>query len=336
MNVQNDVLSRYAPGSSTYADQDFDFETSACEVFQYQSIQCAVFHEFLNAFGWPFDDPVSLQNIPFLPVEAFKYHEVMTSSWNPEGIFRSSGTQGGMRSRHLVRSLDGYRQHTSHLFSAAFGALADFQVFALLPNYLEAGDSSLVHMVRGFMQASGQKTQHFYLHDFESLHRSLQQCGQEGKRVLLFGVTFALLDFATEFPMNLPADSIVIETGGMKGRGQELSRSDLHRFLGTQFNLSHIFSEYGMTELMSQAYSDRNGHFFPPASMRVVIKEISDPMVELPAGKVGVIHIIDLANVNTCSFIATADLGIKHDDGSFEVIGRLEQSDLRGCHLMYV
>lgn len=180
-----------------------------------------------------------------------------------------------------------------------------------------------------------QQSQGFYLHDFAQLQHDLLKAAGE-QRILFIGVTFALLDFATKFNTSLPDDTIILETGGMKGRGQELSRTDLHSYLATQFGTGNIYSEYGMTELMSQAYSDFNGKFVPPSSMSVSMREINDPLTESKPGKVGVVNIIDLANIDTCCFISTSDLGIKHRDGSFEIVGRLEQSDIRGCHLMYL
>jgi hypothetical protein len=236
----------------------------------------------------------------------------------------------------LIRSVKDYRLHTIKIFESRFGPLSEFLIYALLPNYLAAGDSSLVNMVEGFLLNNDQSEPAFFLDNFSDLQKALGLAARSHKKILLIGVTFALLDFSSSHPVNLPEDTIVIETGGMKGRGQELVRSELHQRLANQLQLPSIYSEYGMTELMSQAYSDSQGRFKPAPSMRVSIREINDPLTEVRNGKTGVINIIDLANIHTCSFIATNDLGSMHDDGTFEVVGRLDQSDARGCHLLYV
>ena len=264
MNDQNYVITQYAPGSRVYCDVDFNFEKSALEVFRYQSAHCPVYNEFLQSFERNFDDMTNIAAIPFLPIEAFKYHEVQTGLWHAAQIFRSSGTQGRVRAQHLVKNVEDYLRHTIHLFSNVFGELSQFQVMALLPNYLEAGDSSLVAMVRGFMHSAGQEKEMFFLHDFESLQKEILKCSQINQPILLFGVTFALLDFASAFPTALPPDSLLVETGGMKGRGQELNRNELHQFLSKQFSVPYVYSEYGMTELMSQAYTRRGDRYIEP------------------------------------------------------------------------
>jgi hypothetical protein len=232
--------------------------------------------------------------------------------------------------------VEDYRLHTIRIFENQFGSLKDFAIYALLPNYLAAGDSSLVNMVEGFLAHNAQSEPAFFLDNFSDLQKALTLAAGSPKKILLIGVTFALLDFSICHPISLPEGTVVIETGGMKGRGEELSRTELHQKLATQFQLPCIFSEYGMTELMSQAYSDIQGRLRLPPCMQVFIREINDPLTEVKLGKIGVINIIDLANIHTCSFIATSDLGLKHEDGTFEVVGRLDQSDVRGCHLLYV
>lgn len=331
----NDLISRFSPGSSFYFAEDFDFNQSAQEVFHYQVEDCQVYQTFLRSFGWNLAATPDLNALPFLPIEAFKSHPVQSGTWAPHTTFRSSGTQG-VRSQHLVRSVTDYLDHATQIFTQYFGQLSDFRVLALLPNYLEAGDSSLVQMVSGFMARSGQPAELFFLHDFVSLRQCLESCVHQNKRILLFGVTFALLDFAKAHAISLPSNSLIIETGGMKGRGEELERGELHAYLAAQFSLPHIYSEYGMTELMSQAYSNDQGRYRAPASMQIQIREINDPLAPAPLGKVGIIHVIDLANLHTCAFIATGDLGIKYADGTFAVVGRLDNTDLRGCHLMYL
>ncbi|MCB0664523.1 MAG: acyl transferase [Saprospiraceae bacterium] len=333
MKSMNEEVFALRAGSTQYQNPKFEFSRAVEQAYDFQRNSCEVYKRFLDAFDRTFD-PGDWACLPFLPVTAFKDTPVRCGSWHPEVIFRSSGTSSSIRSQHWVRSVTDYQMHTIQLFEQRFGSLKDFRIFALLPNYLEAGDSSLVTMVRGFMDHT-QQSQGFYLHDFAQLQHDLLKAAGE-QRILFIGVTFALLDFATKFNTSLPDDTIILETGGMKGRGQELSRTDLHSYLATQFGTGNIYSEYGMTELMSQAYSDFNGKFVPPSSMSVSMREINDPLTESKPGKVGVVNIIDLANIDTCCFISTSDLGIKHRDGSFEIVGRLEQSDIRGCHLMYL
>lgn len=322
------------PGSTAYASARIDFDHAVGLAYTRQKNHCAIYGDFIRSFNRDFD-PADWHTLPFLPIETFKYFDVMTGDWQPERVFRSSGTTSSIRSRHLVRSLAGYQRHAIHLFENRFGPLQAFRIFALLPNYLEAGDSSLVSMVAGFMDHTGQ-SDGFYLHDFSQLAHDLRKASNQGSRILLIGVTFALLDFAAQFPNVLPENAIVLETGGMKGRGEELTRSDLHTFLSSKLGTGNICSEYGMTELMSQAYSDFSGKFLPPASMAISVREMNDPLSEVRPGKVGVVNIIDLANIDTCCFLATSDLGIKHENGLFEIVGRLDQSDIRGCHLLYL
>ncbi len=325
------------PGNQGYFRKTFDFADSMRRAFAYQSTRSEIYRQFLDAFGWDFDkEPNSVLEIPFLPIETFKHHAIQSGSWECEKVFRSSGTTGAIRSQHQVRRVADYHQHSISLFENQFGPLKDFVVLALLPNYLEAGDSSLVSMVTAFMERSGQSEEGFFMHDFGALSARLRLVEDAGKRVLLFGVTFAMLDFAEEIHAKLAADTILIETGGMKGRGAELSRTELHLYFKKQFGLTSIYSEYGMTELMSQAYTQEEGLFLAPPCMQIFIKEINDPFAEVAPGKTGVIHVVDLANIDTCSFIGTSDLGRKHTDGTFEVLGRLDNSDLRGCHLLYL
>lgn len=324
-----------SPGNPYYFDPDFDFLAAVKLAWQFQRNSCPIFKQFIDLFDCDLA-PEDYHHLPFLPIESFKYHNIRSGDWHPERIFRSSGTTSGSRSRHMLRSLEEYQRHTINIFENRFGPLRDFVIFALLPNYLEAGDSSLVSMVEGFLKYNGQQQQGFYLHDFDRLKEAIGSTLNAGKKVLFIGVTFALLDFANSFPMDLSTNTIILETGGMKGRGEELTRTELHGFLSSQFKTKNVFSEYGMTELMSQAYADYSGKFWTPPGMKVSIREINDPLSEVRHGKTGVINVIDLANIHTCSFIATSDLGIQHPDGSFEIVGRLDQSDIRGCHLMYL
>lgn len=326
-------ISQLKPGSGFYFNPEFNFEEAVKATIRHQIEGCPVFEEFLSQLNW---NPEDSRAIPCLPVEAFKYHRIQTGTWHPEKIFLSSGTTGTLRSQHLVRSESSYQQHAINLFESRFGSLEDYLLLALLPNYVEAGDSSLVAMVNGFLQYKGQIEPAFYRYDFAELFNALERYAGSGRKILLMGVTFALLDFADTFSPQLPSNAVVIETGGMKGRGQEILRSDLHEFLAQRFGTKNIFSEYGMTEMMSQAYSDFNGRFRMSPSMQIMIREINDPLTEVAPGKSGIVHIIDLANIDTCSFIATGDLGVRHSDDTFEIIGRLDQSDIRGCHLLYL
>ncbi len=280
---------------------------------RYQVDGCPVFQEFLSQLNW---NPEDSRAIPCLPVEAFKHHRIQTGTWDPEKVFLSSGTTGTLRSQHLVISETGYQKHAINIFESRFGSLDDYLILAL--------------------QHKGQIEPAFYLYNFAELSNAIEKYADSARRILLLGVTFALLDFADKFSPPLPSDAVVIETGGMKGRGQELLRSELHEFLAQRLGTKNVFSEYGMTEMMSQAYSDFHGRFRMPPSMQIMIREINDPLTEVAPGKSGIVHIIDLANIDTCSFIATGDLGVRHSDDTFEIIGRLDQSDIRGCHLLYL
>ncbi|MBK8503944.1 MAG: acyl transferase [Saprospiraceae bacterium] len=327
---------RLNPGSNYYFEPGFDFEKAKEIAFRYQFDQCGVYRQFVTSLQKT-DEAVHSWGVhPFLPIEVFKHLHVKSGDWSSEKVFRSSGTTSSIRSQHLVRSVEDYRLHTIKIFEDQFGSLKDFVIYALLPNYLAVGDSSLVNMVKGFLAHNDQSEPAFFLDNFSELQKALALAARSPKKILLIGVTFALLDFSISFPVDLPNDTVVIETGGMKGRGEELSRSELHQKLASQFQLPFIYSEYGMTELMSQAYSDAQGRFKPAPSMQVSIREINDPLTEVRIGKIGVINIIDLANIHTCAFIATSDLGLMHQDGTFEVVGRLDQSDVRGCHLLYL
>lgn len=336
MKVTREDIFRLNPGSTYYYEPDFNFESAKEIAFRYQFDNCPVYRQFVTKLRRTGEARCPWKARPFLPIEIFKHTQVKSGDWTCEKVFRSSGTTSSIRSQHLVQSVENYRMHTINIFENQFGSLNEFVIYALLPNYLTAGDSSLVNMIEGFLTHNDQSEPAFYLDNFSDLQKALVQSARSPKKILLIGVTFALLDFSISHQIKLPANAIVIETGGMKGRGEELSRSELHHRLSTQFQLPQIYSEYGMTELMSQAYSDTRGRFKPAPSMQVSIREINDPLTEVKTGKTGVINIIDLANIHTCSFIATSDLGLMHDDGTFEVVGRLDQCDIRGCHLLYV
>jgi hypothetical protein len=272
------------------------------------------------------------KSIPFLPISFFKTHTVISGDDNYELFFESSGTTQLNKSRHYIKDLDLYIHSFTKGFSIFYGDVKDWCIIGLLPSYLEQKHSSLVKMVDELIKQSNHPQSGFYLHDYEKLFNVLQQLEQDHQRTLLIGVTYALLDFAGQFPMQLSSTTIM-ETGGMKGRRKELTRNEVHAILKNQFQVQHIHSEYGMSELLSQAYSNQDGRFYCPPWMKVFIRDEDDPLLVKTSGK-GALNIIDLANANSCAFIATEDVGEVFDDGSFTVAGRLDGSDIRGCSLM--
>lgn len=309
------------------------FEALALDVFQYQAQYNSIYRQYLDFLGILPKKIKSLDAIPFLPIALFKNHLIQTGTWKAETIFRSSGTTGMTRSQHLIRQLSLYQTITQIGFEQHYGALDKYCMLALLPSYLERQDSSLVYMVQHFLNISQHPLGGFFLDNLLDLKSALATCQKQGIPCLLIGVSFALLDFAEQFPMDLSAISIM-ETGGMKGRRKELTRKELHQQLQTAFSCPTIHSEYGMTELLSQAYSKGNGIFAPIATIRVRTREINDPLCPQQLGKTGGINVIDLANIDSCAFIATEDIGRVYADGSFEILGRLDASDMRGCNLM--
>lgn len=305
-----------------------DFEAQALLTWEYQLRENDVLRRYC--------DLLQDTSPQFLPIRCFKEFALRSgSAWEPEAVFESSGTTGQQPSRHLVRDLGLYRESLMAGFQHFYGQ-GPMVVLALLPSYLEREHSSLVYMVREWMKVFGLPGSGFYLQDVDALRQALAEAAGRRERILLIGVSFALLDFAASHPIALPPDAIVMETGGMKGRGEELSRMELHRRLRTAFHLQAIHSEYGMTELLSQAYSLGDGRFRCPPWMRVTIADPYHPAACLPTGEPGRIHVTDLANVHSCAFIATDDCGVLHADGSFEVLGRLEDAELRGCNLLYL
>ncbi len=314
-----------------------DFEDAALRLFGWQYRTNDLLRAFADALKRPPAQVSALSDIPFLPISFFKPQRVASGIWeDAELIFRSSGTTGGSdgRSTHFVRSAAVYEASLLQGFEEAYGPAADWVFLALLPSYLERDDSSLVHMARTLMAGSRHAANGFYLDDFEKLAQTISLLEAVGQKTLLLGVTFALLDFAEAFPMPLRQTS-VMETGGMKGRREEWTRAQVHNFLAAQWNLSAVHSEYGMTELLSQAYAPQDGIFKPSPTMRVFVREVNDPL-DVSATGSGVLNIVDLANIHSCAFIATEDLGTVYADGSFEVMGRMDHSALRGCSLMAV
>lgn len=309
------------------------FETTALSVFQYQARHNSLYARYLQLLGRSVSEVHTISDIPFLPIQFFKQHEIRSGEWSAETTFLSSSTTGQIPSQHFVRDLDGYLQNTRRGFTSFYGDPSNWCVLALLPSYLERSGSSLVAMADYFIQLSRYPESGFFLHNFQELRERLVVCKAKGYKTLLLGVSFALLDFAEQFPMDLSGITIM-ETGGMKGRRKELTRVELHQTLKEAFNLSDVDSEYGMTELFSQAYAMGGELFKPAPTMRVIATEINDPFCQLAAGRTGVLNIIDLANLDTCSFIQTEDLGKVTVDGSFEVLGRLDIAEMRGCNLM--
>lgn len=310
------------------ADQ---FEEVALKVFRFQAENNLVYKNFIRHLNLNYREINSIEKIPFLPIRFFKSHEIISGERNAEKVFTSSGTTGSQTSRHFVTDLSFYRESLKYSFQHFYGNFSDYTVFALLPSYLEREGSSLIDMVEFWIEQSGSGG--FYLYNHEELFQNLQDHENSGRQAILIGVSFALVDFVEKFQLNLK-HTIVMETGGMKGRKEEITREELHRILKNGFGLNEIHSEYGMTELLSQAYSKGNSRFETPNWMKILIRDTEDPLSFLSQGKTGGMNVIDLANLHSCSFIATDDLGKIHVDDSFEILGRFDHSDVRGCNLM--
>lgn len=304
-----------------------DFDRMTLEVFRFQAEACAPYREYLELLGV---DPAAVEcpeQIPFLPIELFKSHRVYCGSNPPQQIFTSSSTTGQTPSRHYVADLRIYEEAFTRSFELFYGPAKQTAIYALLPNYLEREGSSLIYMVEGLIRRGGGG---FYLYDHDALLRDME--AHQGKKILL-GVSYALWDLAEEQRGALH-DVIVMETGGMKGRREELPREEFHRLLCDAFGVQSIHSEYGMAELMSQAYSDGNGIFRTPPWMRICVRDLNDPFRLLPNGATGGVNLIDLANFYSCSFLQTQDLGKLYEDGSFRILGRISGSEIRGCNLL--
>lgn len=308
------------------------FEDLALEIFRFQYRHNPVYQQYAKTIGIVGPEPKRLQDIPFLPVGFFKTHPVHTTGFESEAIFESSGTTQSINSRHYVRKLSLYRESFLQCWQQFYGPVQDWCIIGLLPSYLERQNASLVVMADELVKQSGHPESGFYLYEHEKLAATLQRLENAGQKTLLIGVTFALLDFAEKFPMPL-RHTILMETGGMKGRRKEMTRPEVHDILQKAFHTKNIHSEYGMTELLSQAYSTHDGIFQSPAWMKIMVRQEDDPFDVRTQGS-GVINVIDLANIYSCSFIATDDIGKLSSDGSFEVQGRTDSSDIRGCSLM--
>lgn len=310
------------------------FESLALEIFRYQYQHNSVYRKFCELLDKQLEDIVDISNIPFLPIQFFKTHVIQTGDFMPDAIFESSGTTGTVPSKHFVKSLDLYENSFMHCFEYSIGNPADYCILALLPGYLERPNASLVYMADKLMKKSQHPFNGFYLNEFKALYELLLRLESEGQPTILLGVSFALLDFAEQFPIALK-HTMVMETGGMKGKREEITKEAMHKILMNAFGVNQICSEYGMTELMSQAYSKGEGLYKSPPWMKLMVRAEDNPqiLIKPAANKVlqGPINMIDLSNIHSCSFIATDDLGKIHSDGRFEIIGRIDYSDIRGC-----
>jgi hypothetical protein len=310
------------------------FDTLALEIFRFQYAENKVYRAFADALHV---DPATVNtvaSIPYIPVSLFKNHDVVTGSFDPEAMFESSGTTHTGNSRHIIKSLGLYLTSFMKGFKLFYGPVTDWCILGLLPSYLERQNSSLVVMVDELVKMTAHPRSGFYLYDHEALIKVIEENERAGQKTLLIGVTFALLDLAEVFKTSL-RHTTVMETGGMKGRRKEITRSEVHDILKAAWGLKTIHSEYGMSELLSQAYSYGDGIFNSPPWMKIILRDEDDPLTIRSNARDGLINVIDLANIYSCSFIATDDIGKIHADGSFEVIGRMDSSDIRGCSLMY-
>jgi len=311
-----------------------EFMKAAIEIFMRQASENEIYREFLSCLG---RDPASVRNtldIPFLPVEFFRNHIVITGPGTPEIVFESSGTTAMVKSRHYVTDLSLYNESLLRGFDLFYGSPSHYLIAALMPSPEERPSGSLSYMVNHLIRSGADKRSGFFTRNYDHLAGILGDAVREGKKCILMGISYALLDFAEAKPMDL-TEVIVVETGGMKGRREEITRGELHSRLMNNLGVRTIHSEYGMTELLSQAWSDGEGLFRCPPWMKILVRELNDPFsVSSEPGQAGALNIIDLANINSCSFIATWDLGRLHENGSFEVLGRYDHSDVRGCNLL--
>lgn len=310
------------------------FDRLALDVFRFQYENNPLYKAYTDQLGVRVASVDGLTGIPFLPVSFFKTHAVRTTDFSPEAVFESSGTTGMGGSRHEVRKLALYKKSFTEGFELFYGPVKDWCVIGLLPSYLERSNSSLILMVNDLIALSGHADSGFYLYEHAALYTLLQELERRGQKTLLIGVTFALLDFAERYKLDL-RHTVVMETGGMKGRRKEITRQELHAFLMERLGVGAVHAEYGMTELLSQAYSAGGGLFSSPPWMRALVRKEDDPLEVVRTGE-GILNIIDLANLYSCSFLATEDIGFIHSDGRWEVSGRVDNSDIRGCSLLVV
>ena len=305
-----------------------EFEREALRLFRHQAELCAPYAEYVRLLGVEPSQVQRVEDIPMLPIEIFKSHKVYCGEQEPQMTFTSSATTGMVQSRHYVEDIALYERVFTEAFRHFYGDERECSIYALLPSYLEREGSSLVYMAERLIAQCGGGG--FYLHDYEKL---LNDMSHDPNPKILLGVTYALLDLAENYAPKLE-NTVVMETGGMKGRRKELPKSELHKVLCSAFGVERIHSEYGMAELMSQAYSSGEGLFRTPRWMKVLVRDVNNPFRRLPSGRRGGLDIIDLANRSSCAFIATEDMGVRYDDGSFRIEGRISQSDIRGCNLL--
>ena len=309
------------------------FNAAALAVFKHQFEHNSVYRSFCDLLYKHPSEVKRVQQIPFLPIQFFKSHTIVSNIKSADATFTSSGTTGSIVSKHFVSDLEIYKQSFRRGFKSFYGAIEEYTVLALLPSYLEREGSSLVYMANDMITQSNQPESGFYLHDLEALKNTLLKLEAKRQKTLLIGVSYALLDLIEAHSFKLK-HTTVMETGGMKGQRKELVKSELHTILKHGFGVDKIHSEYGMTELLSQAYSEGDGIFKTPAWMKILTRDPEDALSIQPIGKSGGVNIIDLANINSCAFIATQDLGKIHSNGTFEILGRFDESDIRGCNLM--
>lgn len=310
-----------------------NFEEQALRVFHHQARECLTYKNFINFLGIDSTTINTIKDIPFLPIQFFKSHSIVCGDSPIEETFLSSGTTGMSQSKHLVSDVSLYQKSYLKAFQQFYGDIKEYTVLALLPSYLERNGSSLIYMVEDLINKSNNSDSGFYLHNHQDLFDKLQEQEKKKKKTILIGVSFALLDFIEKFKCDLK-HTIVMETGGMKGKRKEMIREELHEELKKGFGVNNIHSEYGMTELLSQAYFDNTQKFNCPPWMKILIRDTEDALSLLPIEKSGGINVIDLANINSCSFIATQDLGKVYSNGQFDVLGRFDNSDIRGCNLL--
>lgn len=331
MNLPEDIMR-----SIFHISNDDEFNDIALQLFRFQYETNMVYREMSQLLKANPDKINNYLQIPFLPVSLFRDHKIISGDErNIEKVFTSSTTTGSVPARHFISDLKLYEESFTKSFSIFYGDPLQYRFLALLPGYLERQGSSLVHMLDFLIRQTETNGSGFFLHDMHELSLRLKEIPASSSRTILFGASYALLDFAEKYPTDLNG-AIVMETGGMKGRKKEMIREELHAVLCRAFHADRIHSEYGMTELLSQAYSEGDGIFRTPPWMKILVRDTNDPLHFLPAGQTGGINIIDLANLYSCSFIATQDLGRLHKDGSFEVLGRFDDSDVRGCNLLVV
>ncbi len=319
--------------SSLSSINESSFEDIALQLFHFQYKNNLLYQTYVHHLGKDVSTVKSVEGIPFLPIRFFKSHSVISGSWKPETVFTSSATSGSLVSRHEVWSMDFYLDTATAIFQHFYGPPEDYHFLALLPSYLERSGSSLIAMIDHFIKKDASGHSGFYLNNHLELISKIHSLEKPNKKVLIWGVSFALLDLAEKFETDL-SSCIIMETGGMKGRRKEWIREELHSFLCQRFNVKEIHSEYGMTELFSQAYSKGQGYFVHPAWMKILIRDINDPFQFLSEGRIGGVNVVDLANAHSCAFIETEDLGKTVQGSNFEILGRIDNSDIRGCNLL--